>query len=82
MLALEAHDPGWAKYFELAARQTDDEHFLSLMGHSLAVLVRHGPLGDLDLARDSVEQLLVDTVECWHSKPANPREKCGYQRLL
>jgi hypothetical protein len=63
-----AGDPGWAKYFEHACDEHDEQRFLSLLGHSLAVLVRHGPLQDLAVARDDLEQLLVDTVATWPPK--------------
>ncbi len=60
-------DREWAKLFETALPAEDDQ-FLVLMGHSLAVLLRRGPVSDIDVPRDDLEQLLVDVVGMW-----NPR---------
>jgi hypothetical protein len=60
-----AHDRGWAKYFEHACSQRDDEQFLRTLGDSLAVLVRHGPVADLTVPTSDLEQLLVDIVATW-----------------
>ena len=62
-------DVGWAKYFEAAVHQEADDDFLTLMGHALAVLIRRGPVSDLNWPIDELEQLLVDTVGHW--RPAD-----------
>lgn len=63
--ALEAaRDQGWARLFKKALAAGDDQ-FLVLMGHSVAVLLRYGPVADLDVARGDVEQLLVDVAAMW-----------------
>ena len=60
----EHHDGSWARMFRRTLAD-DDDAFAMSVGDALAVLLRHGPLSDIDLARDEVEQLLVDVVATW-----------------
>lgn len=57
-------DRSWAQLFGQALSRRDDD-FLVLLGHSLALLLRRGPLQDLDISQNELEQLLVDTVAAW-----------------
>ncbi len=63
VLATE-HDPSWARLFTNAIHK-GSVHFLRNFGDALAVLLRRGPVTDLDVPKSQLEQLLVDTVAMW-----------------
>jgi hypothetical protein len=65
-----ANDSGWSRLFDAAVNSEDPDAFLRRFGDALAVLIRHGPVGDLHEERAALEQLLIDTVGRWHPKGA------------
>ena len=57
-------DDGWARLFT-DALSCADEQFMVHMGHALALLLRRGPVSDVETTHDEIEQLLVDVVATW-----------------
>jgi hypothetical protein len=62
----------WARMLGKALDRQAETERLSQVGHALAILLRHGPLGRLSVgvSVDEVEQLLVDTVARWPPRGA------------
>jgi hypothetical protein len=64
-------DTSWARLFAEDLARPPDE-FLTYLGHSLAFLVRRGPVLENGFTRDELEQLLVDTVATWPPRKEYP----------
>ena len=61
-----AEEHSWARLFTEALSCPDDE-FMLRTGHALGLLLRRGPVSDVKVSEDEIEQLLVDVVATWPS---------------